>query len=91
MQPVFCVFAGIVCQLLPSISNGETIYIFPSGASGSSPVFGTQARHSCSAGYYLVGSSQRNCVGDGSAPSGVWNGSAATCIGLNAYILLLAP
>ena len=42
----------------------------------------TIATYQCDIGYILTGGDvMRTCVGDGSSPTGSWNGSTPTCSG----------
>ena len=69
-------FTEIECPSL-SITNGVIVF-----ASDTTPNFeiGTEATHTCSAGFALVGDMTRTCMDDGQADIvGVWSGNAPTC------------
>ncbi len=63
------------CPSLVSIPNGAITY---SRDIASRYAIGTTATFSCDSGYYLSGSSMRNCTESGTM--GVWDGSATQCL-----------
>ena len=67
---------GITCVSLGSINNGQISYdSFTLG-------YGTTATYSCDTGFGLSGRDrERVCGGNGSSPSGLWNGNAPHCEG----------
>ena len=69
-------FTEIECPSL-SITNGVIVF-----ASDTTPNFeiGTEATHTCNAGFALVGEMTRTCRDDDQADIvGLWSGSAPTC------------
>ena len=69
---------GITCPALPNVTNGSIDY--PNGTTASYD-YGTTATYRCDHGHTLTtsGDSERTCTGDGSTPSGQWNGTAPQC------------
>ncbi len=65
---------------LSQVSNGMITY--NPAASTNVIDHNTNALHSCDIGYYLVGSANRLCSGDGSSPQGQWSGNTPTCEGI---------
>ncbi len=50
--------------------------------------FATAATYSCNEGFFLEGNEIRNCGGDGSSMTGLWDGTAPVCTGLCIAIVL---
>ena len=71
--------ADIVCPDLLGLANGAITFQFPDLA--TTPIFGTEAFHSCNDGYYLQGTAVISCVDDGATSVGVWDRSQPCCIG----------
>ncbi len=69
--------AGITCTALPDFINGTIDY---SSGTAALYVYGITATYQCNHGHRLAsGDSVRTCTGDGSTPSGQWNGAAPQC------------
>lgn len=68
-------FSAYTCPSLLSIPNGAIAY---SEDIASRYGIGTTATYSCSDGFYLSGSSKRNCTESGTI--GVWDGSTPQCL-----------
>ncbi len=69
--------SDIMCSALPSITNGIINYF-----SGTSIPYDyeTRATYQCNDGHVLTsGDNERTCTGDGSTPSGQWDGAAPQC------------
>ncbi len=81
---VFILHAAITCPSLPLPDNGVIAYM----AHSPPPYeFGTAARYLCNTGYGLSTNQPLTCGGDGSSPTGMWNGEIPTCEGSKLYIL----
>ena len=74
----------ITCPALPAVDNGMVVYF--ENTTASSYDFGTQAMYKCNESYTLVrGDAVRTCVGNGSSPTGVWNGTSPSCSGISNF------
>ena len=75
---LICVLStGIMCSALPNVTNGTIDY--PSGTTASYD-YETIVRYQCNLGHVLTnGNRARTCSGDGSSPSGQWDGTAPQC------------
>ncbi len=49
--------------------------------------FGTTATYSCNDGFFLEGNTVRNCEGDGSRRTGLWDGTAPVCTGMCTHLM----
>ena len=69
--------AGITCSALINVINGTINY--PSGTTAPYD-YETTATYQCNNGHvFTSGDSVRTCTGDGSTPSGQWDGAAPRC------------
>ncbi len=69
---------GITCRAPDSLENGTIGY---SSLVTTEPFsYETTATYRCDPGYDITGgNNERTCTGDGSTPSGQWNGAAPQC------------
>ncbi len=70
----------ITCSALPNIFNG-TIGYSPLGTTDHEVFnYGTAATYQCNPGYIITSVDRvRTCTGNGSTPSGQWDGTAPQC------------
>ena len=76
---ITCCPSAIMCPSLPSLANGELIFVTDMGPPHE---FGTEVTYTCDTGYDIaMGKNTRICEGDGSTPVGEWSGTAPICTG----------
>ncbi len=82
---ITCATVGITCRALDSLENGTIGY---SSLVTTEPFsYETTATYRCDPGYNITrGNNVRTCTGDGSTPSGQWNGAAPQCPRMFYYI-----
>ncbi len=71
----------ITCPVILDIAN-ETIDYSSLGIHTTDRYnYGTTATYQCNSGHVMltIGDNERTCTGDGSSPSGQWNGTAPQC------------
>ena len=66
----------IVCEKLPSLENGQVVYI----PGGHSLTRGTLAVHDCDEGFVLNGDPIRICVAGDSTLQGIWTSQPRLCL-----------
>ena len=78
VERLYSFITGIMCSILPSSTNWTINY--PSGTTAPYD-YGTRATYQCNYGHRLASgdSEERTCTGDGSTPSGQWDGTAPQC------------
>ncbi len=78
-------YTGITCSALLDVTNGTIDY--PSGTTTTYD-YRITATYQCNDGHVLTtGDSVRTCSGDGSTPSGQWDGTAPGCPRMLKYIV----